>query len=67
MKIWWDYNKVLNVIDSCTTIEQLKAALKMLGFWYDKYEDYQVYENTCRTHIDNKFYELGGIDTNELY
>jgi hypothetical protein len=67
MKIWKDYQKVLDVIDSCKTIGQLKVALKMLGFWYDKYLDYQIYQNTCRTHIEFKFYELGGVDTNDLY
>lgn len=67
MKIWEDYQKVLNVIDSCNTTEQLKVALKMLGFWYDKYLDYQIYQNACRNHIESKFYELGGVDTNDLY
>ena len=66
MKIWEDYQKVLDVIDSCKTIGQLKVALKMLGFWYDKYLDYQIYQNACRTHIEFKFYELGGVNRNEL-
>jgi hypothetical protein len=30
MKIWEDYKKVLSVIDSCVTIEQLKGASRML-------------------------------------
>lgn len=66
MNIWFDYQKVLDVIDSCKTIEQLKVALKMLGFWYDKYMDYQIYHNTCNTHIKIKYSELGGFDFNEL-
>ena len=66
MKIWEDYQKVLDVIDSCKTIEQLKVASKMLGFWYDKYLDTQIYLNTCRTYIEIKYSELGGFDINEL-
>jgi hypothetical protein len=39
MKIWEDYKKVLRVIDSCRTIEQLKGASKMLLLWSNKYLD----------------------------
>ena len=66
MKIWDDYRKVLDVIDSCLTIEQLKAALKMLGFWHAKYGDDQVYENTYRNQIKIKYSKLGGFDASEL-
>jgi len=60
MKIWSDYYKVLDVIDSCKTIEQLKGASKMLGFWLDKHMDRQVYSNTFSNHIEKKFKELNG-------
>lgn len=66
MKIWDDYRKVLDVIDSCLTVEQLKVALKMLGFWYDKYGDYHVYETTYHNQIKLKYFKLGGFDVNEL-
>jgi len=66
MEIWSDYNKVLNVIDSCKNIEQLKSATKMLNLWYFKYKDSKVYHNTYRNKIQNKFYKLGGINLNEL-
>ena len=42
MEIWKDYYKVLDVIDSCRTVEQLKGASRMLGFWRDKHLDEQV-------------------------
>lgn len=66
MKVWDDYRKVLDVVDSCLTIEQLKAALKMLEFWYTKYGDYQVYETTYRNQIKIKYSKLGGFDDSEL-
>lgn len=66
MKIWDDYRRVLDVIDSCQNTEQLKTALKMLGFWYDKYLDYQVYQHTCRTHVKLKYSNLGGVNINEM-
>lgn len=61
MKIWEDYKKVLSVIDSCVTIEQLEVASKMLTFWSNKYLDEQVYLNTFRNHIEKKFKELNGL------
>jgi hypothetical protein len=61
MKIWEDYKKVLSVIDSCVTIEQLEVASKMLTFWSKKYLDEQVYLNTFRNHIEKKFKELNGL------
>jgi hypothetical protein len=67
MKIWEDYKKVLSVIDSCVTIEQLKGASKMLLLWSNKYLDDGMYSSTFKNHIQKKFYELGGIDPNDLY
>lgn len=66
MKIWDDYKKVLKVISSCNTIEQLKGASKMLVFWSKKYLDDGVYSNTFKNHIEKRFYELGGIDINDI-
>lgn len=66
MKIWRDYRKVLDVIDSCVTIEQLKAASKFLNLWYEKYLDHQVYKNTFSI-VEDKFFNLGGVDPNDLY
>ena len=62
MKIWSDYYKVIKVIDSCLTVEQLKSASKMLGFWLDVHKDNIVYRNTLTNHIEKKFKELGGSD-----
>jgi hypothetical protein len=66
MKIWVDYIKVLSVIDSCNTTEQLKSAAKFLALWYDKYLDYPIYRNTF-SGIEEKFFDLGGVDSNELF
>jgi hypothetical protein len=66
MEIWKDYYKVLNVIDSCETIEQLKGAARMLGFWLDKHMDYQVYNKTFKSRLKVKYKELSGCDFNEL-
>lgn len=66
MKIWFDYYKVIDVIDSCKTIEQLKGASRMLGFWLDKYLDYQVYTNTYKNHVEKKFKELNGKEINTI-
>lgn len=66
MKIWSDYYKVLDVIDSCKTIEQLNGAAKMLIFWLDKHLDNQVYSNTFRNHIEKKFKKLNGKEIDLL-
>jgi len=66
MKIWDDYKKVLKVINSCKTIEQLKGASKMLTFWSNKYLDDGVYSSTFKSHIEKKFYELGGVDISDV-
>jgi hypothetical protein len=66
MEIWKDYYKVLDVIDSCVTIEQLKCASKMLGFWLDKHMDYQVYNKTFKNRLKIKYKELNGHDFSEL-
>ena len=66
MEIWNDYYKVLDVIDSCLTIEQLKGASRMLGFWLDKHMDNHVYINTFKNHIENKYLTLNGMDISEL-
>lgn len=66
MKIWDDYKKVLKVINSCRTIEQLKGASKMLTFWSNKYLDDGVYSITFKNHIEKRFYELGGIDISDV-
>jgi len=61
-----DYYKVLDVIESCKTIKQLESATKMLGFWYDKHLDYQIYTKTFLNQIKNKFLELNGEDITAL-
>ena len=66
MKIWSDYYKVIKVIDSCVTIEQLKSASKMLGFWFDIHKDSIVYRNTLINHIEKKFSELGGTNLDSI-
>jgi hypothetical protein len=66
MKIWEDYKKVLSVIDSCVTIEQLKGASKMLMFWSNKHLDDVVYSSTFKNHIEKRFYELGGVDISDV-
>jgi len=66
MEIWKDYYKVLDVIDSCRTIEQLKGASRMLGLWLDKHLDRQVYFTTFNNHIKNKFIELDGLEFNDI-
>lgn len=66
LKIWSDYYKVLDVIDSCKTIEQLKGASRMLGFWLDKHMDGQVYSKTFENHIEKKFKELNGKEINQI-
>lgn len=66
MKIWSDYYKVIDVIDSCETIDQLKSASKMLGFWLDKHKDSLVYHKTLTNHIQKKFNELGGENFNSI-
>lgn len=66
MKIWDDYKKVLKVINSCRTIEQLKGASKMLMFWSNKYLDDRIYSSTFKNHIEKKFYELGGADISDF-
>ncbi len=58
MEIWKDYYKVLDVIDSCRTVEQLKGASRMLGFWRDKHLDEQVYASTYVNHVEKKLKEL---------
>lgn len=58
MDIWTDYYKVINVIESCRTEEQLKGASKMLSFWRDKHLDEQVYTSTYRNHVQKKLEEL---------
>lgn len=64
-KIWVDYYKVLDTIDSCVTIEQLKGASRMLIFWLDLHLDNEIYRTTFRTHVERKFKQLNGeeIDT----
>jgi len=66
MEIWKDYYKVLDVIDSCVTIEQLKGASKMLGFWLDKHLDNQVYMSTYKNHVEKKFKELNGEEFDKI-
>ena len=66
VKIWYDYNKVIDVIDSCQTIEQLKCAARMLVFWLDKHLDAQVYRSTFKNHIEKKFKELNGEEISEI-
>ena len=66
MKIWEDYKKVLSVIDSCVSIEQLKGASKMLMFWSNKHLDDGVYSSTFKNHIEKRFYELGGVDISDV-
>ena len=66
MNIWDDYEKVLSVINSCQTTEQLKSAAKFLGLWYDKHLDYRIYQNTYVSYLETKFFELGGVDTSVL-
>ena len=66
MKIWEDYKKVLSVIDSCVTIEQLKGASKMLMFWSNKHLDDGFYSITFKNHIEKRFYELGGVDISDV-
>jgi hypothetical protein len=66
MRIWDDYKKVLSVIDSCVTIEQVESASKFLTLWYKKYLDHQVYKNTFSI-VEDKFFNLGGVDLNDLY
>jgi hypothetical protein len=63
--IWKDYYKVLDVIDSCVTLQQLEGASRMLRFWFDKHSDLHVYNNTIKNKIEPKFKEIGGknIDT----
>jgi hypothetical protein len=66
MKIWTDYYKVLDVIDSCITVEQLNGASRMLILWLDKHLDYQVYSSTFRNHIEKKFKELNGEEFDKI-
>ena len=66
MEIWNDYYKVLDVIRSCNTVEQLKGASRMLGFWLDKHMDNHVYLTTFTNHIETKFKELKGGDISEI-
>lgn len=66
MKQWFDYYKVLDVIDSCETIEQLNTATKMLGLWYQMHQDPYIYRNTYKNVIYTKFYTLGGVNVNDL-
>ena len=66
LEIWSDYYKVLDVINSCKTIEQLKGASRMLGFWLDKHMDRQVYSNTFETHIERRFKELNGKEVDKI-
>jgi len=61
-----DYYKVLDVIESCKTIEHLKCATKMLGLWYDKHLDYEIYSKTFSNQVKNKFSELNGDDITKL-
>lgn len=49
---------MLDVIDSCRTVEQLKGASRMLGFWRDKHLDEQVYASTYVNHVEKKLKEL---------
>ena len=58
MKIWSDYYKVLDVIDSCVTLEQLRGALRMLELWKNKHLDEKVYSTTLQNHVYKKFKEL---------
>lgn len=66
MKQWFDYYKVLDVIDSCETIEQLKSATKMLGLWYQMHKDFYIYDSTFKSKIRDKFYGLGGVNIDDL-
>ena len=66
MEIWKDYYKVIDVINSCQTIEQLKCASRMLGFWLNNHSDTQVYQNTFINVIKKKFNELNGEDITEI-
>ena len=58
--IWRDYYKVLDVINSCRTLEQLKGASKMLELWRNKYLDDQVFSSTYKNHVQKKIKELNG-------
>lgn len=64
MDIWKDYYKVLDVIDSCRTVDQLKGAEKMLELWRDKHLDEQVFSSTYRNHVQKKLKELNEKEYN---
>ena len=66
MKIWKDYYKVLAVIDSCKTVDQLNSASKMLILWLEMHLDRQVYSSTFINHIEKKFKELNGKEFDKI-
>jgi len=62
MNTWEDYDKVIKTIYSCKTIDQLVCATKMLGFWYDKYKNRELYFEAYEKHVKFQFKKLGGSD-----